>query len=63
MESLTEAGAKNARNVGKTDETVKLRSYDIKHDIHTQLIQDAKTTKWVTGIAKEQKKKLHRDVV
>nr|XP_010910061.1 LOW QUALITY PROTEIN: ankyrin repeat-containing protein At2g01680 [Elaeis guineensis] len=64
MESLLEAGAKHARNVGQIDETSELRRTvsDIRHDVHSQLIQNAKTNKRVTGIAKELKK-LHREAV
>nr|CAD1826749.1 unnamed protein product [Ananas comosus var. bracteatus] len=64
MERLSEAGAKNARNVGQIDETSELRRTvsDIKHDVQNQLIQNAKTNKRVTGIAKELKK-LHREAV
>ncbi|XP_072973714.1 ankyrin repeat-containing protein At2g01680 [Typha angustifolia] len=64
MESLSQAGAKNARNVGQIDETSELRRTvsDIKHDVQTQLIQNAKTNRRVTGIAKELRK-LHREAV
>lgn len=64
IESLREAGAKNARNIGKFDIASELRRTvsDIKHDVHDQLIQNAKTSKRVTGIAKELKK-LHREAV
>ncbi|KAJ6800704.1 ankyrin repeat-containing protein [Iris pallida] len=64
IESLREAGAKNARNIGRLDEASELRRTvsDIKHDVHDQLIQNAKTNERVTGIAKEIKK-LHREAV
>ncbi|PKU87984.1 Ankyrin repeat-containing protein [Dendrobium catenatum] len=64
MESLTEAGAKNARNIGRIDEASELRRTvsDIKHDVQNQLIQNAKTNRRVSGIAKELKK-LHREAV
>lgn len=64
METLREAGARNARTIGKLDEESMLRRTvsDIKHDVHDQLIQNAKTNKRVTGIAKELKK-LHREAV
>ncbi|KAG1334178.1 putative Ankyrin repeat-containing protein [Cocos nucifera] len=64
MESLLDAGAKHAKHVGQIDETSELRRTvsDIKHDVHSQLIQNAKTNKRVTGIAKELKK-LHREAV
>lgn len=64
METLTEAGAKNARNIGRIDEASELRRTvsDIKHDVQDQLIQNAKTNRRVSGIAKELKK-LHREAV
>lgn len=64
MESLTEAGAKNARNIGRNDEASELRRTvsDIKHDVQNQLIQNAKTHRRVFGIAKELKK-LHREAI
>ncbi|KAH0468014.1 hypothetical protein IEQ34_003047 [Dendrobium chrysotoxum] len=64
MESLTEAGAKNARNIGRIDEASELRRTvsDIKHDVQNQLIQNAKTNRRVSGIAKELKK-IHREAV
>ncbi|KAF6150809.1 hypothetical protein GIB67_020892 [Kingdonia uniflora] len=63
-EILTEAGAKHARNVGRTDEAMELKRTvsDIKHDVHAQLIQNSKTNKRVTGIAKELRK-LHQEAV
>ncbi|KAL6911452.1 hypothetical protein ACP4OV_000257 [Aristida adscensionis] len=64
MEWLSEAGAKNARNVGKIDEASELRRTvsDIKHNVQAQLSENAKTNKRVTGIAKELRK-LHREAV
>lgn len=64
METLTEAGAKHARNIGRIDEASELRRTvsDIKHDVQNQLIQNAKTNRRVSGIAKELKK-LHREAV
>lgn len=64
MDTLKEAGAKKAKYVGKYDEEMILRRTvsDIKHDVQDQLIQNAKTNKRVTGIAKELKK-LHREAV
>lgn len=64
LETLTEAGAKNARNIGRNDEASELRRTvsDIKHDVQNQLIQNAKTSRRVSGIAKELKK-LHREAV
>ncbi|XP_074564230.1 ankyrin repeat-containing protein At2g01680-like [Curcuma longa] len=62
MESLSEAGAKHARNIGKNDEELRRTVSDIKHDVHTQSIQNDKTNKHVTGIAKELRK-LHDEAV
>lgn len=63
-ESLMEAGAKHARNIGQATETMDLTRTvsEIKHEVHTQLIQNAKTNKRVSGIAKELRK-LHREAV
>ncbi|PKA47178.1 Ankyrin repeat-containing protein [Apostasia shenzhenica] len=63
-ESLTEAGALNSRNIGRIDEASELRRTvsDIKHDVQNQLIQNEKTERRVSGIAKELKK-LHREAV
>ncbi|CAI0383387.1 unnamed protein product [Linum tenue] len=63
-EALTEAGAKHARFVGKADEAMELKRTvsDIKHEVHSQLIQNEKTNRRVSGIAKELKK-LHREAV
>ncbi|XP_074590114.1 ankyrin repeat-containing protein At2g01680-like isoform X1 [Curcuma longa] len=62
MESLSEAGAKHARNVGKNDDELRRTVSDIKHDVHTQFIQNAKTNRRVTGIAQELRK-LHDEAV
>jgi hypothetical protein len=64
IEWLSEAGAKNAVNVGKVDEASELRRTvsDIKHNVQAQLNENAKTNKRVTGIAKELRK-LHREAV
>eukprot|EP00262_Sarcandra_glabra_P008431 TRINITY_DN21957_c0_g1_i1.p1 TRINITY_DN21957_c0_g1~~TRINITY_DN21957_c0_g1_i1.p1 ORF type:complete len:527 (+),score=68.40 TRINITY_DN21957_c0_g1_i1:76-1656(+) len=63
-EALSEAGAKHARNLNQADETMELRRTvsDIKHEVQTQLIQNAKTHRKVSGIAKELRK-LHREAV
>ncbi|KAF5189747.1 Ankyrin repeat, partial [Thalictrum thalictroides] len=63
-EALMEAGAKHARYVGQADETMELKRTvsDIKHEVHSQLIQNAKTHKRMSGIAKELQK-LHREAV
>lgn len=63
-EALIEAGAKHARNVGKVNEARELKRAvsDIKHEVHSQLIQNEKTNKRVSGIAKELKK-IHREAV
>ncbi|XP_057528717.1 ankyrin repeat-containing protein At2g01680 [Amaranthus tricolor] len=63
-EALSDAGGKYARNVGKVDENMELKRTvsDIKHEVHSQLIQNEKTNKRVSGIAKELKK-LHREAV
>ncbi|URE07664.1 Ankyrin repeat-containing protein [Musa troglodytarum] len=62
MESLSEAGAKHSRNIGKDDDELRRTVSDIKHDVHTQFIQNAKTNKRMSGIAKELRK-LHREAV
>ncbi|KAK6931632.1 Ankyrin repeat [Dillenia turbinata] len=64
MEALIEAGAKHARNVGKEDAAMELKRAvsDIKHEVHSQFIQNEKTNKRVSGIQKELKK-LHREAV
>lgn len=63
-EALLEAGAKNARHVGQVDVTIELKRAvsDIKHEVHSQLIQNEKTQRRVSGIAKELKK-IHREAV
>lgn len=63
-EALTEAGAKHARFVGKVDEAIELKRAvsDIKHEVHSQFIQNEKTNRRVSGIAKELRK-LHREAV
>ncbi|XP_027340165.1 ankyrin repeat-containing protein At2g01680-like [Abrus precatorius] len=62
--ALAEYGAKHARNVGKVDEAMELKRTvsDIKHEVQSQLIQNEKTRRRVSGIAKELKK-LHREAV
>ncbi|KAE9607521.1 hypothetical protein Lal_00026872 [Lupinus albus] len=63
-EALAEYGAKYARHVGKVDEAMELKRTvsDIKHEVHSQLVQNEKTHRRVSGIAKELKK-LHREAV
>ncbi|KAL5553242.1 hypothetical protein UlMin_040643 [Ulmus minor] len=63
-EALAEAGAKHARHIGQMDEAMELKRTvsDIKHEVHSQLIQNEKTRRRVSGIAKELKK-LHREAV
>lgn len=63
-EALVEAGAKHARFVGRVDETMELKRAvsDIKHEVHSQLLQNEKTQRRVSGIAKELKK-IHREAV
>ncbi|XP_052204521.1 ankyrin repeat-containing protein At2g01680 [Diospyros lotus] len=63
-EALIEAGAKHARHVGKVDEAMELKKAvsDIKHEVHSQFIQNEKTNRRVSGIRKELKK-IHRDAV
>lgn len=63
-EALTEAGAKHARFVGQVDEAMELKRTvsDIKHEVSAQLIQNEKTNRRVSGIAKELRK-LHREAV
>ncbi|PWA47676.1 ankyrin repeat family protein [Artemisia annua] len=64
MEALTEAGAKHARYVGRLDEQMELKRTvsDIRHEVHSQLLQNEQTQKRVSGIAKELKK-IHREAV
>ncbi|KAK9276132.1 hypothetical protein L1049_005663 [Liquidambar formosana] len=61
-EALAEAGAKHARNVAKVDEAMELTRTvsDIKHEVQSQLIQNEKTNKRVSGIAKELRKTSQR---
>ncbi|GMJ03720.1 hypothetical protein like AT2G01680 [Hibiscus trionum] len=63
-EALTEAGAKHARHIGQVDEAMELKRTvsDIKHEVHSQFIQNEKTNRRVSGIAKELRK-LHREAV
>ncbi|KDP38113.1 hypothetical protein JCGZ_04756 [Jatropha curcas] len=63
-EALTDAGAKHARYMGQMDEAMELKRTvsDIKHEVHSQLIQNEKTNRRVSGIAKELRK-LHREAV
>ncbi|KAL2515538.1 Ankyrin repeat-containing protein [Forsythia ovata] len=63
-EALVEAGAKHARHVGQVDKAMELKRTvsDIKHEVHSQLIQNKKTQRQVSGIAKELNK-IHRDAV
>ncbi|XP_047308557.1 ankyrin repeat-containing protein At2g01680 [Impatiens glandulifera] len=63
-EVLTEAGGKNARHLGETNDAIELKRTvsDIKHEVHSQFIQNEKTNKRVSGIAKELKK-IHREAV
>lgn len=63
-ETLLEAGAKYAKHIGQVDEAMELKRTvsDIKHEVHSQLIQNEKTRRRVSGIAKELKK-LHREAV
>lgn len=63
-EALLETGGKLARNVGKMDEAMELKRTvsDIKHEVQSQYIQNEKTNKRVSGIAKELRK-LHREAV
>ncbi|CAL0313816.1 unnamed protein product [Lupinus luteus] len=63
-EALAEYGAKYARHVGKVDEAMELKRTvsDIKHEVQSQLVQNEKTHRRVSGIAKELKK-LHREAV
>ncbi|PIN04963.1 26S proteasome regulatory complex, subunit PSMD10 [Handroanthus impetiginosus] len=63
-EALVEAGAKHARFVGQVDEAMELKRTvsDIRHEVESQLIQNEKTQRRVSGIAKELKK-IHREAV
>lgn len=64
IEALVEVGGKYARHVGQVDEAMLLKRAvsDIKHEVHSQLIQNETTRRRVSGIAKELKK-LHREAV
>lgn len=64
IEALAEVGGKYARHVGQVDEAMLLKRTvsDIKHEVHSQLIQNETTRRRVSGIAKELKK-LHREAV
>ncbi|KAL7586669.1 hypothetical protein Lser_V15G37281 [Lactuca serriola] len=64
MEALSEAGAKHARHIGRIDEAMELKRTvsDIKHEVHSQLLQNEQTQRRVSGIAKELKK-IHREAV
>lgn len=64
VEAITEAGGKHARHIGKVDEAMELKRTvsDIKHEVQSQLIQNEKTQRRVSGIAKELKK-IHREAV
>lgn len=63
-EALNEAGAKHARHVGKVDANMELKRAvsDIKHEVQSQFVQNEKTNRRVSGIAKELKK-IHREAV
>ncbi|KAL6187014.1 hypothetical protein ACLB2K_043130 [Fragaria x ananassa] len=64
IEALSEVGGKYARQVGQVDEAMLLKRTvsDIKHEVHSQLLQNQTTQRRVSGIAKELKK-LHREAV
>lgn len=63
-EALAEAGAKQAKHVGHLDETMDLKRTvsDIKYEVQSQFLQNEKTNRRVSGIAKELRK-LHREAV
>ncbi|CAN1138306.1 Ankyrin repeat-containing protein At2g01680 [Linum perenne] len=63
-EALREVGAIHAKHVGQANEAMELKRTvsDIKHEVHSQLIQNEKTNRRVSGIAKELRK-LHREAV
>ncbi|KAK2987639.1 hypothetical protein RJ640_005841 [Escallonia rubra] len=63
-EALVQAGAMHARHIGQMDETMELKRTvsDIKHEVHSQLLQNETTQRRVSGIAKELKK-IHREAV
>ncbi|XP_050373689.1 LOW QUALITY PROTEIN: ankyrin repeat-containing protein At2g01680 [Argentina anserina] len=64
IEALAEVGGKHAKHVGQVDEAMLLKRTvsDIKHEVHSQLLQNETTRRRVSGIAKELKK-LHREAV
>ena len=53
--ALKEAGAKNGKHISQPKEGRELKQTvsDIKHDVHTQLVQIEKTQRRVTGIVNE----------
>ena len=53
--ALKKAGAKNGKHISQTKEGRELKQTvsDIKHDVHTQLVQIEKTQRRVTGIVNE----------
>lgn len=61
-DALRDAGAESAKNINQPKETRELTKTvsDIKHGLHTQLMQTVKTDKRVTGVAKKLRK-LHRE--
>ncbi|XP_058728458.1 ankyrin repeat-containing protein At2g01680-like [Vicia villosa] len=63
-EALSECGAKNARHIGKLNEAIELKRAvsDIKHEVQSQLIQNEKTRRRVSTIAKELRK-IHREAI
>ncbi|KAL6505859.1 hypothetical protein OROHE_023238 [Orobanche hederae] len=63
-EALTEAGAKHAKHIDQRYEAMELKRTvsDIKHEVQSQLIQNEKTQRRVSGIAKELRK-IHREAV
>ncbi|XP_073023652.1 ankyrin repeat-containing protein At2g01680-like [Primulina eburnea] len=63
-EALVEAGAKHAIHIGQGDEAMELKRTvsDIKHEVHSQIKQNERTQRRVSGIAKELKK-IHREAV
>lgn len=63
-QALVDAGGIYARNIGKMDAAMELKRTvsDIKHEVQSQLVQNEKTNKRVSGIAKELKK-LHGEAV
>lgn len=61
-DALKDAGAESAKNINQPKETRELTKTvsDIKHGVHTQLMQTVTTDKRVTGIAKKLRK-MHRE--